>query len=62
MGEAAFSQFKYFEKWENENLIEVDYHLIGQKGSMLIIDVDSNDDLSKVIGENPLFLYGEREI
>ena len=55
-------QFKYFEKLEKEKLIEIDYHLIGQQGSMLIVNVDSEEDLSKVIGEDPLFFHSDREI
>jgi hypothetical protein len=55
-------QFKYFEKLEKEKIIETDYHLIGQQGSMLIVGVDSDEILSKVIGEDPLFFYSEREI
>jgi muconolactone delta-isomerase len=55
-------QFKYFEKLEKEKMIEVGYHLIGQQGSMLIVNVDSDEALSKVIGEDPLFFHSEREI
>jgi hypothetical protein len=55
-------QFKYFEKLEKEKTIEVDYHLIGQQGSMLIVNVDSDEVLSKVIGEDPLFFHSEREV
>ncbi len=55
-------QFNYFEKLEKEKLIEVDYHLIGQQGSMLIVNVDSDEALSKVVGEDPMFFHSEREI
>jgi hypothetical protein len=55
-------QFKYFEKLEKEKLVEVDYHLIGHQGSMLIVNVDSDETLSKIIGEDPLFFQSEREI
>jgi len=55
-------QFKYFEKLENEKTVEANYHLIGHQGSMLIVNVDSDEVLSKVIGEDPLFFYSEREI
>jgi hypothetical protein len=55
-------QFKYFEKLEKEKMVEVDYHLIGQQGSMLIVNVDSDETLSKVVGEDPLFFHSEREI
>jgi len=55
-------QFKYFEKLEQEKTIEVDYHLIGQQGSMLIVNVDSDETLSRVVGEDPMFFQSEREI
>ena len=55
-------QFKYFEKLEKEKTVEADYHLIGQQGSMLIVNVDSDETLSKLIGEDPLFFSSEREI
>jgi hypothetical protein len=55
-------QFKYFEKLEKEQTVEADYHLIGQQGSMLIVNVDSDEKLSKIIGEDPLFFHSEREI
>ena len=55
-------QFKYFEKLEQEKTVEVDYHLIGHQGSMLIVNVDSDETLSKVIGEDPLFFHSELEI
>jgi len=55
-------QFKYFEKLEKEKTVEVDYHLIGQQGRILIVDVDSDEALSKVVGEDPLFFHSEREI
>ena len=55
-------QFKYFGKLEKEKIVEADYHLIGHQGSMLIVKVDSDEALSKIIGEDPLFFYSEREI
>jgi len=55
-------QFKYFEKLEKEKTIEVNYHLIGHQGTMLIINVDSDEKLSRVIGQDPLFFECERQI
>lgn len=55
-------QFKYFEKLEKDKTLEVDYHLIGQQGSMLIVNVDSDEALSRVVGEDPMFFDSEREI
>jgi muconolactone delta-isomerase len=55
-------QFKYFEKLEKEKTLEVYYHLIGQQGSMLVVNVDSDETLSKIIGEDPMFFHSEREV
>jgi muconolactone delta-isomerase len=55
-------QFKYFDKLEKQKVLEATYHLIGHQGSMVIVDVDSDVTLSKVIGEDPMFFYLEREI
>jgi hypothetical protein len=55
-------QFKYFEKLEKDKTLEVDYHLIGQQGSMLIVNVDSDEALSRVVGEDPMFFASDREI
>ena len=55
-------QFKYFEKMEKEKTLEITFHLIGQQGSMLIVNVDSDEKLSKIIGQDPMFFDSEREI
>jgi hypothetical protein len=55
-------QFKYFDSLEKEGTLELTYHLIGQQGSMLIINVDSDEKLSKIIGQDPLFFDCDREI
>lgn len=55
-------QFKYFEKLEQEKTLEVYYHLIGQQGSMLIVNVESGEQLSRIVGQDPLFFECEREI
>ena len=55
-------QFKYFDKLEKDKTLELTYHLIGQQGSMLILNVDSNETLSQVTGEDPMFFYLDREI
>jgi hypothetical protein len=55
-------QFKYFENLEKEQTLEVYYHLIGQQGSMLVVNVDTDEKLSKVIGQDPLFFECDREV
>jgi muconolactone delta-isomerase len=55
-------QFKYLDCLEKEKKIETSYHLIGQQGNVLIVDVDSDEDLTKIVSEDPLFFQSEREI
>jgi muconolactone delta-isomerase len=55
-------QFKYFEKLEKEKVLEVYYHLIGQQGSMLVVNVETDEALSKIIGQDPMFFHLQREI
>jgi len=55
-------QFKYFEDLEKEKTLETYYHLIGQQGSMLIVNTESDEKLSKIIGQDPMFFDLDREI
>ena len=55
-------QFKYFEDLEKEKTLETYYHLIGQQGSMLIVNAESDEKLSKIIGQGPMFFDLDREI
>jgi len=55
-------QFKYFDQPEMLKTLEITYHLIGQQGSMLVVNVDSEETLSQVIGEDPMFFDMDREV
>ena len=55
-------QFKYFDGLEKEGKIETSYHLIGQQGNVLIVDVHSDEELTKIVSEDPLFFQSEKEI
>ena len=55
-------QFKYFEKITADKTLETYYHLIGQQGSMLIVNVDTDEQLSRIVGQDPMFFECEREI
>ena len=55
-------QFKYFDQLEKQKTLEVTYHLIGQQGSMLIVNADSDEILSRIIGEDPMFFYLDHEV
>lgn len=54
--------FKYLDNLEKEGKVETSYHLIGHQSNLLIVDVKSDEELTKIIGEDPLFFYSEREI
>jgi len=56
------AQFKYLDELEATGKIEAYYHLIGQQGQMVIADVSSDEELSRLIGDDPLFFYSRREI
>ena len=56
------AQLKYIEELRHLGKVEVYYHLIGQQGHMLIVDAASDDALSKIVGEDPLFFYSRRTI
>jgi len=56
------AQFKYLSKLESQGKVEQYYHLIGQQGHMIICNVASDEELSRIISEDPLFFDSEREI
>ncbi len=56
------AQFKYLSKLESQGKVEHYYHLIGKQGHMLICNVNSDEELSKIIGDDPLFFESERKI
>jgi len=56
------AQFKYIEELQRLGKVEKYYHLIGQQGHMLIVDASSDDELSKIVSEDPLFFHSKRRI
>lgn len=56
------AQFKYLSKLESQGKVEQYYHMIGQQGHMMICNVDSDEELSRIIGDDPLFFESERKI
>ena len=56
------AQFKYIEELQHLGKVEVYYHLVGQQEHILIVDVESDDGLSKIVGEDPLFFYSMRRV
>jgi muconolactone delta-isomerase len=56
------AHFKFLDDLEKKKKVETSYHIIGQQGDVLIVDVDSDEELASIIGEDPLFFYSEREV
>lgn len=56
------AQFKYLSELESEGKIDLYYHLVGRQGHMVICTADSDEELSRIIGEDPLFFDSERQI
>lgn len=56
------AHFKYLDELEKKKTVEVSYHLIGQQGDVLIVNVASDEELASIVGEDPLFFYSEREV
>jgi muconolactone delta-isomerase len=56
------AQFKYLSKMEADGKVDLYYHMIGQQGHMLICNADSDEELSRIIGEDPLFFDSDRQI
>ena len=62
LAKLAPAQLKYIRNLKKKGKIESYYHLIGQEGHMFICDVQSEDELSAIIGDDPLFFDSQREI
>lgn len=56
------AHFKYLDDLQKQGKIEVSYHLIGEQGDVLIVNADSDEELSRIVGEDPLFFYSHRQI
>ncbi len=56
------AQFKYLDKLESQGKIDAYYHLIGRQGHMIICNADTDAELSRIIGDDPLFFDSERQI
>jgi len=56
------AHFIYLDKLEKEGKIETSYHLIGYQGNMLIVNVNSDEELTRIISEDPLFFYSIRKV
>ena len=56
------AQFKYLSKLESQGKVEQYYHMIGKQGHMKICNASSDEELSRIISEDPLFFDSVRKI
>ena len=56
------AHFKYLDDLQKQGKIEVSYHLIGEQGDVIIVKAESDEELSKIVGEDPLFFFSQRQI
>jgi len=54
--------YKYLDDLEMKGKIEISYHLIGRQGNLLIVNADSNEELTKIMGDDPLFFHSKRKV
>ncbi len=56
------AQIKYYDELKSLGKVESFYHMVGHQGHMLVCRVESDDELSGIVGQDPLFFYSWREI
>jgi len=56
------AHLKYLDSLEKDGKVEISYHLIGHQSDLLIVNAKSDEELTRIIGEDPLFFHSEREI
>jgi len=56
------AQIKYLDDRVSKGKVEKLYHLIGQQGTVMVCDVESEEDLSRLISKDPLFFHSRRRI
>jgi len=56
------AHFKYLDDLEKQGKVEVSYHLIGEQGDVLVVNANSDEELSKIVGEDPLFFHAKRKL
>ena len=56
------AQIKYYEGLQAAGKVKDYYHMIGQHGHALICDATTDDELSAIIGRDPLFFHSIREV
>lgn len=56
------AHYKYLDILEKAGKLEVSYHLIGHQKNLLIVKTETEEELTRIISEDPLFFHSIRQI
>jgi len=56
------AHIKYLDDLEKKKTIETSYHLIGLQGDAMIVNANSDAELTSIISEDPLFFHTKRRV
>jgi len=56
------AHYKYLDDLEKKGKIEVSYHLVGYQRNVLIVKADSDEELTRIVSEDPLFFHSKRRV
>jgi muconolactone delta-isomerase len=59
---AIAQQPKYGEKLEKEGKLECRYHVVGSHGGAWIYNVDSNEELDRLLAMSPVFNFASYQV
>jgi muconolactone delta-isomerase len=59
---AIAEQPKYGEKLEKEGKLECRYHVVGSHGGAWIYNVDSNEELDRLLAMSPVFNFATYQV
>lgn len=62
LSKLSLLQHVYFRKLQKEGKIERYYHLIGLQGLVYMCDVSSEEELSRIVSQDPMFFHSRRRV
>lgn len=62
MAKAIFDLRDYAERLKKEGKLDAHYHLVGKHGGVWILDVESNEELERLLAQMPVYNYANYEI
>jgi muconolactone delta-isomerase len=60
--EAVFAMPKYAERLLKDNKLEKRYHIVGKHGGAWIYNVESNEELERLLAQSPVFNLANYEV